>query len=278
MIGCMVRFPDRSLRTAQTGIVVALSAMVAACNPHSGGPLAGRASNEWTRSYAIQPGGEFQVVGAGGTIEVQGTTNPAIDVKAERVVRAATDAMATSMAPRVRISEDVTPDKIVLRTEGLGGITVGVDIEVNFHVTVPVGTKLRLRSANGDITMTNVDGTIVASNSNGAIIGKALRGGIDARAINGNITIDMAAVSKDPIDLRATNGAIQLSLPPTANANVEANCTNGSVDFGNLPLQLTGEQTKRRTRGRLNEGGTPVDLTATNGDIHLLASTPGVAP
>ena len=88
----------------------------------------------------------------------------------------------------------------------------------------------------------------------------------------------MAAVSKDPIDLRATNGAIQLSLPPTADANVEATCTNGSVDFSNLPLQLAGEQTKRRTRGRLNEGGTPIDLTTTNGDIQLLASTPGAAP
>ena len=278
MIGCMVRFHDRILRTVHIGIVVALAATVAACNPHSRGPLPGRASSEWTRSYAIQPGGEFQVVGAGGTIEVQGTTNPAIDVKAERVVRAATDAMAASMAPRVRISEDVTPDKIVLRNEGLGGITVGADIEVNFHITVPLGTKLRLRSANGDITMTNVDGTIVASSSNGAIVGKALRGGIDARATNGSITIDMAAVSKDPIDLRATNGAIKLSLPPTANANVEATCTNGSVDYSGLPLQLAGEQTKRRTRGRLNEGGTPIDLTTTNGDIQLLASTPGVAP
>lgn len=278
MIGCMVRSHDRILRTAHTGIIVALAATVAACNPHRVGLLPGRASSEWTRSYTIQPGGEFQVVGAGGTIDVQGTTNPAIEVKAERVVRAATDAMAASMAPRVRITEDVTPDKIVLRNEGLGGITVGVEIAVNFHVTVPAGTKLRLRSSKGDITMTNVDGTIVASSSNGAIIGKALRGGIDARATNGTITIDMAAVSKDPIDLRATNGAIQLSLPPTADANVEATCTNGSVDFSNLPLQLAGEQTKRRTRGRLNEGGTPIDLTTTNGDIHLLASTPGVAP
>ena len=279
MIGCMARSRDRILRTVQTGIVVALVATVAACNPHRVGPLSGRASSEWTRSYAIQAGGEFQVVGAGGTIDVQGSANPAIDVMAERVVRAATDTMAASMVSKVRISEDVTPEKIVLRSEGLDGITIGVEIEVNFHIQVPAGTKLRLRSSNGDITMTNVDGTIVASSSNGSIIGKALRGGIDARSTNGSITIDMAAVSKDPIDVRVTNGGIELALPPIANANVEATCTNGSVDFSGLPLQLTGEQTKRRTRGRLNEGGTAIDLTTTNGDIRLRASsTPGVAP
>lgn len=257
---------------------IAIVAATAACDTHHGGPLPGRASSEWSRNYTLQDGGELQVVGAGGTIDVQGTTSPTIDVKAERIVRAVTDDMASSMAPRVRINEDVTPDKIVLRSEGLAGITVGVEVEVNFHVTVPEGTKLRLRSANGDITMTNLSGAIVASSANGAIVGKGLKGGVDARSTNGSITIDMVAVSKDPVDLRATNGTIQLSVPSTANANVEATCTNGSVDFSDLPLQLAGEQTKRRTRGRLNEGGTPIGLTTTNGDIRLRSTSSSVAP
>ena len=182
------------------------------------------------------------------------------------------------MAPRVRISEDVTPDKIVLRSEGLGGITVGVEIEVNFHVTVPAGTKLRLRSANGDITMTNVDGTIVASSSNGAIIGKALRGGIDARATNGSITIDMAAVSKDPIDLRATNG----SHPVVAAAD-------GKRQYrGHLHQRLRRLQRPAvAARRRADQASDPrpaerrrhaYRLTTTNGDIHCshrrLASPP----
>ena len=272
MIGCMAHCRVLVQSPRLLGLAL-LAAVLGSCNMHRGGTLPGHASNEWTRNYAIPAGGQFQIVGASGTIDVQGTTGSTIDVKAERVVRAATDAMAESMVSRVRISEDVAPDKIVLRSEGLGGVTVGVDIAVNFHVTVPVGIALRLHSANGDITVANVDGALVASSSNGSIIGKALRGGVDARATNGSVTIDLASVSKDPVDVRATNGAIELSVPPTANANIEANCTNGSVDFGDLPLEMTGEQTKRRTRGRLNEGGAPIELTTINGNIRLHAST-----
>jgi len=258
--------------------VAALTMVLAACDPHRGGALAGKATSEWTHSYALDPGGEFQIVGASGSIDVRGTANPAIEVKAERIVHAASNALAESMVSKVRITEDVAPGKVVVRSEGLSGITVGVDIEVNFHATVPTGTKLRLHANNGDITVANIDGAILVSSTNGAITGTALRGGLDVRSTNGTVSLDLATISKDPIDVRATNGTIDVTLPPTANANLEANFTNGSLDLGDLPLQLTGEQTKRRTRGRLNDGGAPIDLTVLNGNIRLHASsTDGVA-
>ena len=242
---------------------------LAGCDMHREGPLPGRASDEWSRSYTLADGGEFQIVGAVGSIDVRGGSGPAIEVRAERIVHARSDEAAKPMVTHIRIGEDVTPDKIVLRTEGLGGIVIGADVEVNFHVTVPPSTRLRLRAAGGDITVADVEGAVVVSSTNGSISGKALRGGVDARSTNGNVTMDLAAVSKDPVDLRAVNGAVTLSLPSTANANVEANCTNGTIDVADLPLEILGEQTKRRSRGRLNEGGTPVEVTTTNGDIHI---------
>ena len=209
------------------------------------------------------------MVGAVGTIDVQGSQGQTIEVRAERVVRAATDEAAKPGVSRIRISEDVSPDKIVLRNDGLGGIIIGVEVEVNFHVTVPASTRLRLRTAGGDITVANVVGSVVASTTNGSITGTALGGGVDARSTNGRITMDLAAISKDPVDLRAVNGQIALTLPSTAGANLEATCTNGAIDIADLPFQLTGEQSKRRARGRLNDGGPPVEVTTTNGDIHI---------
>jgi DUF4097 and DUF4098 domain-containing protein YvlB len=157
----------------------------------------------------------------------------------------------------------------VLRSEGLGGIIIGVEIEVNFHVIVPPTTRLRLRAVGGDIKVADVTGTIVASSTSGDITGTGLGGGVDARSSNGDVTIELAAVSRDPIDVRAVNGDVTLKLPATANANVAASSINGTIDLGDLPLELTGEQTRRRARGRLNEGGTPVELTTTNGNIHV---------
>lgn len=249
-------------------VLLLLAPLAAGCD-HTGTPLAGRASDEWVRSYTLQDGGEFQIVGADGSIDVEGGSGPSIEVKAERVARAANDASAQQVPSRIRITEDVSPDKIVLRNEGLGGVIIGIEVAVNFHVTVPASTRLRLHTANGGITVANVSGTVVASTTSGAVVGKALSGGVEARSTNGRIAMDLAAVGRDPIDLRTTNGVITLALPASANANVDATVTNGSIDVTGLSLELTGEQSKRRMRGRLNDGGAPVQLTSTNGSIRI---------
>jgi len=154
----------------------------------------------------------------------------------------------------VQIAEEVTSDKIVVRSEGLGGVVLGAEIEVNYHVTVPPATRVRLRTGNGDVSVANVEGAVVASVANGDLKGSDLKGGVDMRKTNGAVTVSLGAVGKDPVDLRSTNGAIELTMPTTADANVEANVRNGQMDLSDLPLQLLGEQTKQRTRGRLNAG------------------------
>jgi len=260
------------------GLLVLAVAGLSACDKHRGGGLPGKASSEWTRSYGLNPGGEFQIVGASGSITVEGGDTPSVAVKAQRTVKAANDAMAQEMVPKVRIVEDVAPDKIVLRNEGLAGIVLGVEIDVDFDVTVPVGTHLRLHSNNGDITVSNIDGAVVVSSTNGDVTGTALRGGLDVRSTNGRVKLEMAAVSKDPIDVRNTNGSIDLTLPPIANANLDLSTTNGSFNRGTLPMELTGEQTKRRMRARMNDGGTSITLSTTNGNIRLHSTADAGTP
>jgi hypothetical protein len=264
----MVRHTPRLRRQAGRVAALFLTLSAAGCGMRSG-DLKGHASDTWTRSYTLQDGGELQVVGGVGKISVQGGTGATIEVKAERRVSAATNEGAAAMVPRVRISEDVAPDKIVLRSEGLGGIIIGVEIEVDFDITVPASTRLRLHTAGGDISIANVSGIVVASSTNGAITAKSIGGGVDARSTNGNLTLDLASVGKDAVDIRATNGNISLTLPAAADANLEASCVNGTIDIADLPLELTGEQSRRRARGRLNGGGAPVEATTTNGDIRI---------
>jgi hypothetical protein len=255
--------------------VVALLIVLAAtgCELRQGRSLSGRASDEWVRTYTVQNGGEFQIVGATGTVEVQGGMGANIEVRAERVVRAPTVEMAQSMVSRVRIREDVASEKAVLQTQGLAGIVLGVEVEVNYHVMVPASTRVRVRTANGDIRLTNLSGSVAVSSDQGAIEATGLSGGTDVRSTNGAVTIAMAAVSEDPIDVRATNGSIELSLPASANATLEARCTNGTIDVDAVRWRAVGEQTPRRMRGRLNEGGTPIQLTSTNGNIRVRTST-----
>jgi hypothetical protein len=251
-------------------IVLLFSAGFAACDPHRGGrTLTGRASDEWVRSYTPAPGSELQVIGGTGSIDIEVGTGSAIEVRAERIIHAMTDAAARPIVRGIRIREDVMPHRVVLQDQGLADAMVGVDVEVNFYITVPHHTRLRLRMLNGDIHVAGVDAPVVAASTDGSITGASLRSGVDAQATNGDIAVDLAASSGDPIRLRADNGAIRLLLPSQTGADLDANCTNGALDLATLPLQPAGEQTPHHARGRLNGGGMPVSLATFNGTIQV---------
>jgi DUF4097 and DUF4098 domain-containing protein YvlB len=81
----------------------------------------------------------------------------------------------------------------------------------------------------------------------------------------------MASVGGGKIALRTTNGGLTLTLPETAKADISASCTNGGISAGSLEkLEIT-ESSRRRLEGRLNGGGTPIELRTTNGGIRLRA-------
>lgn len=257
---------DRFTLTTCTALALVLAL---GCQGRRAGALTGRASDEWTRSYPLSPEGELQIVGGTGSVEIRGGSGSTVDVRAERVARASSDAAAREILPRIAIREDVSPDKIVLQTEGLAGIVIGVEVAVNYHVTMPSTARARVRAVNGDITVAELDGRVVLSSTNGEVIGRNLRGGVDARAVNKGVTIGLAAFGRDPVDLRATNGSVDLTVPSDVNAILEANHTNGSFDIKDLAFEPFGDQTPRRARGRLNAGGTPITMTTINGNIRV---------
>ena len=168
--------------------------------------------------------------------------------------------------PRVDIAEDVRPDASI-DTQGLSGLKIGASVEVNYHVMVPRTALVRARATNGEIVVEGISGRLVATTTNGAVSAREMSGGVEARATNGRIAIEMNAMGTDPIDIRTTNGAVDLKIPKNAKAYVTANSVNGGIDMTALTLELMGEQSKRRVRGRMNDGGIPIDVATTNGRI-----------
>jgi hypothetical protein len=247
-----------------------LSLALAACNA-SVGSLTGRATDEWTRSYPLEASGEMQITNTNGRIEIEGVDGSMVEVRAERIARATTDALARELLPRIEISERATPTLVQIETKRLSGIIIGASVEVRYHVRVPKTALVRARTANGMMAAESLRGRLVANTVNGSISGRELSGGVEARAVNGPVEIEMGAVGEDPIDLRTTNGTIQLKLPQNAKVNLSASCVNGVIDMSALTLDLMGEQSRRRVRGRMNGGGTPIELNTVNGKIVVSA-------
>lgn len=233
------------------------------------GPLGGQASDEWVRTYDLPPAGTLELRNRNGLIEVDGVDAPTVEVRAERIVKSTSDDAAREILGRLRISEDVQPDHVRIETEGLDGLVIGVSTEVRYHVRAPRALALDLHTSNGGIRLSGLEGAVVARTTNGGITGTDLAGGVEARTTNGGLRVDFARVGDDSIDLRATNGGVVLGLPETAAADLSLSATNGGVSVTGLPFEATGEQTRRRMKGRLNGGGPLIELSTTNGGVRV---------
>jgi len=249
-------------------LLLPLMAVLAGCDMAFHGHLTGRATDEWTRSYPLAEGGEVRIVNTNGKIDVEGVSGSTVEVRAERIARGTTDAAAAELLPRIVIKEDTRPDRVSLETERMSGIMIGAAFEVRYHVRAPRTAVVNITNTNGQVVLNALNGKVRAHTTNGGVNGKDLTGGVDARSTNGGVTIDMASVG-DAISLRTTNGGVTLTLPDSAKADLSASCTNGGINVSALDKLQISDQSRRRLEGRLNGGGTTIELRTTNGGIRV---------
>jgi len=255
---------SRGLSTLVLPLVVAL----AGCDV-SLGNLSARATEEWTHTYPLAPGGEIRIVNTNGRIEVDGVDGSTLEVRAERNARGATDSAARELLPRIVIKEDVKPERVTLETERMNGIMIGAGFEVRYHVRAPRGAVVNVTNTNGQVALNALTGKVVAHTTNGAVKGTNLSGAVDGQTTNGSVSIDMASVGTERISLETTNGSVTLMLPEKAKATVSASVTNGGINVGSLDNFDVTEKARRHLEGKLNGGGTQVELHTTNGSIRL---------
>ena len=249
-------------------LLLPLAVGLAGCDM-SVGHLTGRATDEWTHHYTLASGGEVRIANTNGRIDVEASDGPDVEIRAEKIARAATDTGAQELLPRIAIKEEVSPDRVFVQTERMSGIMFGAAFEVRYHVRAPKNVFVNVANTNGQIALTGLGGKVMARTTNGAVTGKGLSGGVEARSTNGMVNIDFASVGRDPISAKTTNGGVSISLPQNAKADLSVTWTNGGVNVSpDLKVEVT-EKSRRRFEGRMNGGGTPIELHTTNGGIRV---------
>jgi len=161
-----------------------LLVFLAACDM-SFGHLAGKASDEWTRTYQLAPGGEIRIDNTNGRVDVESVDGSTVDVRAERIAHAATDDGARELLPRIVIREDVKPDRIAIATERMSGVMIGANFEVRYHVRAPKNASIDVTNTNGGVQVSGLSGRVTARTTNGSVTTKDLTGQVDARTTNG---------------------------------------------------------------------------------------------
>ena len=260
----------RSVSRTAGLLILPLVLVLAGCDA-SLAHLTARVTDEWTRTYPLSAGGEVRIVNTNGKIEVEGVEGSNVEVRAERIARGASEAAARELLPRIVIKEDIRSDRVSIETERMGGIMIGVGFEVRYHVKAPKNALVNVTNTNGQVMLTALGGNVTAHTTNGGVNGKGLSGGLDARSTNGGVTIDLASLGKETVALHTTNGGVTLTLPETAKADISASCTNGGINVSSLDNLEVTETSRRKLEGRLNGGGTAIDLRTTNGGIRVRA-------
>jgi hypothetical protein len=270
--------PTRTF-TRVAAILVA-SAALAACDiavdGHGGldfGMAAGKAQDEWARTYSVPAGGRLELINVNGRITAEPTSGTEVEVRAERSAKASTDEAARDLLGRIEMREEVGTDRVrvEVRAPRMSG---PAGHEFKWTVRVPRGVSVDLRTINGGVKMTGLDGEVRARSTNGGITGTALAAtSVDASVTNGGVEIDLVRpVDSGSFQLEAVNGGVAISLPEGSKADITGRCVNGGISSSGLTLDLVGEQSRRRLDAKLNGGGARISLETVNGGVRVWRS------
>ncbi len=172
------------------------------------------------------------------------------------------------------------------------------DIEGSSHLHTSNGAvhlsrvkgDIDIETSNGAIDLEAVNGNATLRTSNGKIKGDIKGGSLEANTSNGGITLALAdGAGNGPVRMHSSNGSIDLTLdnareihattsnssitvhlPAGANGRVRAHTSNSSID---TDFDVSGEggvHTKHELDGKLGSGGPMIDLSTSNGRIHLV--------
>ena len=266
MAACL-RDTFRCIRLA--AVLLPLAAAAGGCEMAVHHDLAGRATDEWTRTYPLSPGGGIEIVNTNGRIQIEGADIDTVEIRAERIAKAPTDEAARDLLPRIEINEEVAPDRIRVETGRIQGIQIGISTEVRYTVRAPRTAVVRVTNTNGEVMATGLTAHLFARTTNGQVKATGVSGEVTARTTNGGVVVDLAELT-GKVSLQSTNGGVELTLPDDVKADLSASCTNGGINVSGLKME-TSESSRRRVEGTLNGGGLLIDVRTTNGGIRVRA-------
>jgi hypothetical protein len=267
------------------GMVLCLALVSIACDVKVGdGGLsvdfrAGKATDEWVRTYDIKPGGRLEIINLTGRIQASAASGTQVEVRAIREARAGSEEASRELLRKTGMIEDVGADRVVIHAPNLNGQGRGFrrpQLTITYDVHIPAGLNVVLKTQNGEVKLENINGVrIEAASTNGGITGRGLSGAVEASTVNGGIQMDLEAVSGDT-RITTVNGGVILSVAPGVNADLEATVVNGGVVVQDEVAFAAGERSRQRVAGRIGSGGPRLIVQTTNGGVRVgLRGAPG---
>lgn len=237
----------------------------------------GKATETWSRSYKLAPNGRFELINVNGRITAEPTDGAEVVVEGRKTAKGRSDEAARENLAKLEIREEVG-DKTVRvesrppRLNGFGGH------EIEWTIKVPKGIVLDVRTTNGGVRLNQLSNEIHAKTTNGGVKGDRIDPStFEASAVNGGVELVLATPldEGDSIGMETVNGGVHIEIPETSKATITARCVNGGVHVENLDITRDDQsdssdyEKRRRLNGTMNGGGGRINMSTTNGGVHL---------
>lgn len=139
------------------------------------------------------------------------------------------------------------------------------------HITLAdIRGKLRLRSSDGHIEGTGLDGMLDAETSDGRIRVRGRFDRLDLRTSDGSIEAEVLSGSRASTvwSLRSSDGNVVLRVPDGLAADLDARTQDGTITT-DFPITVSGEVGRSHLQGKLNAGGSTIQLRTSDGNIRI---------
>lgn len=129
---------------------------------------------------------------------------------------------------------------------------------------------LRIHTGDGNVELNDLDGNLRADTGDGNVRVQGRFDGLDVRTGDGNVSAEVATGSKmsSSWSVRTGDGNVELELPSDFSADLNLRTGDGRITL-DMPVQVSGSLSRSYVHGRLNNGGSTLDVHTGDGSIHL---------
>ena len=212
-----------------------------------------------------------------------------VAISYEVVVPAATQLRSNSGSGTITVS-------------GVGGTVEAGTGSGNVRLS-DLGSSVRAHTGSGDVEISGTKGNVWARTGSGSIHATGIGGGFDGETGSGHLVLEQSApgsvraqTGSGGLELRNVRGSMQadagsgdikvdgeatgqwmvhtgsgsveLRLPQNASFDLNAHTGSGSINL-NHPVNVQGRLGRREVRGKVGNGGVPVEIQTGSGNIQI---------
>jgi DUF4097 and DUF4098 domain-containing protein YvlB len=262
--------------------VIASTALSVGCS--SGGHRAeakpGKGSGDFTerdetsQSVQLSAGAEVTIAGINGSVEVATSESDKAEIHIIRSARNRED-----LEYRKVIIEH-TPTSLVVRGEKDRERSIFMSLFRRSHnvrqqvtLRLPRQVELRTTGINGPVTIGEINGSVRVSGVNGRVSVAQAAGRANISGINGPVEATLTELGDEGVRVSGVNGNIELRFTENVNADLRVSGFNGDVDAELPNLVMQEKRNRSNFRGRIGEGGAPINISGVNGRLRLVRAT-----